>query len=233
MKNKLTKIICILSMLLIMTGCMKTNIDINVNSDGTYTTSGYFYVEEKYLTDLNMTMDDVLSLLDDAGFHLTQGDFENSDTMFEDANYTGIKFSYTSGDLLNVTVDGGIKKIYLNTYDFPSEVPDRIKLNVLEDDISDYDLLKSLGIEATMNITFPGKILEYNNGEKTAYNKLKIDLLENYNDVEVVSYASLLNFLFFALALVAVVLVIVIYYKKRIKTIGRKNEHLKSNENKD
>ncbi|MBS7354677.1 MAG: hypothetical protein KIG23_07850, partial [Erysipelotrichaceae bacterium] len=212
-------------MLIVMTGCMKTNIDINVNSDGTYTTSGYFYVEEKYLTDLNMTMDDVLSLLEDAGFHLTQGNYEESATMFEDANYTGIKFSYTDGDLLNVTVDGGIKKIYLNTYDFPSEVPDRIKLNVLEDDISDYELLKSLGIEATMNITFPGKILEYSNGEKTAYNKLKIDLLQNYNDVEVVSYASLLNFLFFALAFVAVVLVIVIYYKKRIKAIGKKKEN--------
>lgn len=214
-----------------MSGCMKTNIDIDVNSDGSYTTSGYFYVEEKYLNDLNMTFDDVLSLLYDAGFNLTQGDYEESDTMFEDANYKGIKFSYTNGDLLNVSVDGGIKKIYLNTFDFPSEVPDRIKLNVLEDDISDYDLLKSLGIEATMNISFPGKILEYNNGEKTAYNKLKIDLLKNYNDVEVVSYASMLNFLFFALAFVAVVLVIVVYYKKRIKTIGIKKE--KPNENKD
>ena len=180
-----------------------------------------------------MTMDDVLSLLEDAGFHLTQGNYEESATMFEDANYTGIKFSYTDGDLLNVTVDGGIKKIYLNTYDFPSEVPDRIKLNVLEDDISDYDLLKSLGIEATMNITFPGKILEYSNGEKTAYNKLKIDLLQNYNDVEVVSYASLLNFLFFALAFVAVVLVIVIYYKLRIKAIGKKKENTEHKENKD
>lgn len=212
-------------MLLLMTGCMKTNVDINVNSDGTYSTSGYFYVEEKYLTDLNMTLDDVLSLLDDAGFHLTQGNYEESDTMFEDVNYKGIKFSYTTGDLLNVTVDGGIKKIYLNTHSFPNEVPDRIKLNVLEDDISDYDLLKSLGIEATMNITFPGKILEYNNGEKTAYNKLKIDLLQNYNDVEVVSYASMLNFLFFALAFIVVILIIIIYYKKRIKTIGKKKEN--------
>ena len=78
MKNKLIKIICTGFMLIVMTGCMKTNIDINVNSDGTYTTSGYFYVEEKYLTDLNMTMDDVLSLLEDAGFHLTQGDYEES-----------------------------------------------------------------------------------------------------------------------------------------------------------
>ncbi|MCI6699770.1 MAG: hypothetical protein SOV49_04065, partial [Erysipelotrichaceae bacterium] len=67
----------------------------------------------------------------------------------------------------------------------------------------------------------------------TAYNKLKIDLLQNYNDVEVVSYASLLNFLFFALAFVAVVLVIVIYYKLRIKAIGKKKENTEHKENKD
>lgn len=223
MKNKLLRIFTILLVLLTLSGCMKINIDVNIGSDGHYKTNGYIYVEDKYLDQLNMDTDDILNIIEESGFYLRQGNYEFVDTMFENRQYRGVSFSFDDGLPLNIELSNGIKKINLDTHSFPSKIPDRIKLNVLEDDISDYELLKNLGIEAKMNLTFPGKILSYNDGDKTGFNKLSIDLIKNYNNLEVVAYANLLNFLLYILAAVIVVLIIVIYLKQRIKDLFKKH----------
>ena len=229
MKNKLFKLCTVVSFLLVLTGCMKINIDVKIDSDGHYKTNGSIYVQNNYLEQLNMDSDDILDILEESGFYLRQGEYQPVDTMYENVPYKGFTFSFDDGLPLNIQVDGGIKKIYLNTNSFPSKMPDRIKLNVLEDDISDYDLLKNLGIEANLNITFPGKILSYNDGTKTAFNTLNVDLIKNYNNLEVVAYASIINYLFYVLSLVIVLLIIAIYFKKRIKKlfIKCKNTSLK------
>lgn len=219
MKNKLLRICIILSALFCLTGCMKINLDVKFDTKGQYKTNGYIYVETKYLQELNMDTNDILTILEESGFDLRQGDYQEIDTTFDNVQYTGVNFSFENGLPLNVEVDGGIKKICVDTHSFPSRIPDRIKLNVLEDDISDNELLKNLGIEANLNLTFPGKVLSYNDGNKTSFNKLSVDLINNYNNLEVVAYASLLNFLFYVLAFVIILLIIAIYFKTRIKDL--------------
>ena len=219
MRNKLLRTCIILLALFYLTGCMKISLDVKFDTKGQYKTNGYIYVETKYLQELNMDTDDILTILEESGFDLRQGEYEEINATFENAQYTGINFSFENGLPLNVVVNGGIKKIFVDTHSFPSKIPDRIKLNVLEDDISDNELLKNLGVEANLNLTFPGKVLSYNDGNKTSFNKLSVDLINNYNNLEVVAYASLLNFLFYILAFVIILLIIAIYFKARIKNL--------------
>ena len=85
-----------------------------------------------------------------------------------------------------------------------------------DDELSDIDLLKALGTSAKLIIEMPGRVKETNIGKIVDYNTVEIDLLDNFEEIIVVSYINMFGTLILVgiLVLLLIIALVGLYVRK-------------------
>ena len=214
-----------LSMLLavmLLTGCMKMNVNLEISADKSMTGSMQLLMEESMLTAAGMTKDDMVSQMTE--------ELQASEGM-ENATITGIEENIDNATWVGVQVDGlnaTAEEMQGSISEETVDGKDCIVLRLPLDDLKQQmdtesaamagysvDKLKNLGIEMTMTIKMPGNATS-NVGTVDGQN-VTIDLLDlsangsNVDEVVISSPKSVgmdMTFVYIGIAVLAIIVVL-------------------------
>ena len=224
-----------LSMLLaviVLTGCMKMNVNLEINADKSMTGSMQLLMEESMLTAAGMTKEDMVSQMTE--------ELQASEGM-ENAKITGIEENIDNATWVGVQVDGlnaTAEEMQASITEETVDGKDCLVLRLPLDDLKQQmdtesaamagysvDKLKNLGIEMTMTIKMPGNATS-NVGTVDGQN-VTIDLLDlsangsNVDELVISSPKSVgmdMTFVYIGIAVLAIIVVIAIILKNKKKT---------------
>lgn len=176
MKQKVSTLL-LLPLLLLMTSCLKFHEDVRVSKEAAVEVSGSFYLSESVLAD--STARDQFGRYYDLS-RLTET--EDSSQLIEGNAYSGFRYQ---AEPSAYTAEKNGSEMTLR-FSIPAFDDAQFDLDVLGGD-DDLSALKDYGVETTITVEMPGKILSATAGEFEG-KTLTIDLLQtNGTEVEVVS----------------------------------------------
>ena len=224
-----------LSMLLaviVLTGCMKMNVNLEINADKSMTGSMQLLMEESMLTAAGMTKEDMVSQMTE--------ELQASEGM-ENAKITGIEENIDNATWVGVQVDGlnaTAEEMQASITEETVDGKDCLVLRLPLDDLKQQmdtesaamagysvDKLKNLGIEMIMTIKMPGNATS-NVGTVDGQN-VKIDLLELVsqshatNEIVISSPKSAgmdMTFIFIGIGALVIIGIVVFVLKNKKKT---------------
>lgn len=224
-----------LSMLLaviVLTGCMKMNVNLEINADKSMTGSMQLLMEESMLTAAGMTKEDMVSQMTE--------ELQASEGM-ENAKITGIEENIDNATWVGVQVDGlnaTAEEMQASITEETVDGKDCLVLRLPLDDLKQQmdtesaamagysvDKLKNLGIEMTMTIKMPGNATS-NVGTVDGQN-VTIDLLDlsangsNVDELVISSPKSAgmdMTFIFIGIGALVIIGIVVFVLKNKKKT---------------
>lgn len=211
---KLLKIltICLLSIMLF--GCSYSEANINIDSKGNYTISGYITFSKENLEQVDMNIDEVLEMIALTGYDLRNGDLEYINEIHGGTQYIGYSFNNVKGLPITVELDDKfIPDIHFKSEGISKDV---LNTNLFADQLSDFEYLTKIGVEVSINLIFPGEIKHNNVGEVSHFNQLNLNMVDLIEGVEIVASSSFLSLYMWALVTTITLIIILYIYKKRI-----------------
>lgn len=230
--KKVLRGLSILLAVIVLTGCMKMNVNLEIHADKSMTGSMKLLMEESMLTATGTTKDDMVSQLTEQ-LQATEG--------MENAKITGVEESIDNATWVGVQVDGlnsTAEEMQATITEETVDGKDCLVLRLPLDDLKQQmdtesaamagysvDKLKNLGIEMTMTIKMPGNATS-NVGTVDGQN-VTIDLLDlsangsNVDELVISSPKSVgmdMTFVYIGIAVLAIIAVIAIMLKNKKKT---------------
>ena len=215
--NKIIKIILTALILITLSGCMKMDINMKVNKDGTCLTKGSIVFDEELMEKMDISNDDVFLEFKNSGYDFKKNEYEEIEFEEDGIKYKGISFNYQEEKLIDFSFDKVKHEATLTIDGFKDVNFINFDPNVYNDDeLSDIDLLKALGTSAKLIIEMPGRVKETNIGKIVDYNTVEIDLLGNFEEIIVVSYINMFGTLMLVgiLVLLLIIALVGLYVRK-------------------
>lgn len=230
--KKVLRGLSMLLVVIVLTGCMKMNVNLEIHADKSMTGSMKMLMEESMLTAAGVTKDDMVSQLTEQ-LQATEG--------MESAKITGVEENIDNATWVGVQVDGlnaTAEEMQASITEETVDGKDCLVLRLPLDDLKQQmdteseamagysvDKLKNLGIEMTMTIKMPGNATS-NVGTVDGQN-VTIDLLDlsangsNVDELVISSTKSVgmdMTFVYIGIAVLAIIVVIAIMLKNKKKT---------------
>lgn len=182
--KKIIKMLLLLSFVVILTGCMKTNMKITVSEDLTMTGKVDMLFQESFLKTMGMTKEEAISSMkksmqkDNEDYQI-----EEIEETIDGETWAGL--SMTSDELYNMdaqdvlTKDGQVIKMKIPMDELNKEINEQGFSDLAGSGYS-VETLKNAGVEMNLIIEMPGKVTA--NVGKVEGNTVTIDLLDMINE---------------------------------------------------